>query len=192
VIHKASLTPQQVEEDFLRVFSFVKQDREEGLIRWADTPYPLMLVWSPRIYEFLSVMERVMTYHPARGMCREVGFRSGFDGAREGLRPMGVDEVDRVGALLAMPRILVGTGWGVSEIEYDDVRDEVAWTFPRGTAVGVAARNAGRRATPACAFVEGFGAGWVKGSLDRSVEFMETACVGMGDPACRFASRPME
>ncbi len=191
MIHKSTLTAAQFEEDFLRVFSFVRHHPEDGLIRWAGTSYPLMLVWSPRIYEFLLVLERVISYPPARGLCREVGYRSGFDGARDAVRPMGGTESDSVGALLVLPRILAGAGWGLSEIVYDDERGELRWTFPKGTAVGVAARAGERRTTPACAFIEGFGAGWVKGSLGSSVEFLEGTCLGMGDATCTFESRPL-
>jgi len=75
---------------------------------------------------------------------------------------------------------------------YDDETGHLEWTFPKGTAVGIAAREVGPRVAPACAFIEGFGAGWVKGSLGLAVEFLEGSCVGMGNVACRFDSRPLE
>jgi len=186
-----ALTPEDVDRDFKQVFALVHHDRQDGFLRWEDAPDPLMLVWSPRIFEFLQVMENTISFSPARGICREVGYGSGHEGALRSLQAMGVESESPVDALLMLPRILAGSGWGASAVEYDDATSRVTWTFPNGTSVGVAAERAGPRADPACAFFEGFGAGWVKGSLGLAVEFVETACRGRGEPQCLFESRPL-
>ena len=186
-----ALTPEDVDRDFKQVYALVHHDRNDGFLRWEQAPDPLMLVWAPRIFEFLQVMENTISFFPARGICREVGYGSGHEGALRSLQAMGVESESPVDALLMLPRILAGAGWGMSEVEYDDATGDIVWMFPNGTAVGVAAQRAGPREDPACAFFEGFGAGWVKGSLDRTIEFVETACLGRGDARCRFASRPL-
>ena len=188
-VHRAALSGTQVEEGFRAMVGALVQDKETGFNLWAGSKDPVMLVWSPRIYEFLQVLESTLSYPPARGVCREVGYRSGFDGAKE------IEKGDGGGTpwkvLLAMASVLAGAGWGVSEIVYDEGLRSVTWEFPKGSAVGVAARRVGRRSTPACAFFEGFGAGWVKGSVGIDVEMIETECVGQGGHACRFESRPL-
>jgi hypothetical protein len=191
-IHRASSTVGEAERDFQRIVGdLLHPDGERGFNLWADAPHPVMLIWSPRIYEFLRVLENVMSYPPARGLCREVGYRSGLDGAVASRKALAIGEDGRVELLLAMPRVLAGAGWGVSELVYDDEGGEIAWTFPKGTAVGVAAQGQDARTDPACAFFEGFGAGWVKGSVGLDVEFFESACLGLGNDACRFESRPL-
>src|SRR3989442_354995 len=57
-----------------------------------------------------------------------------------------------------------------------------------GTAIGLAARQEGRRDKPACPFVAGFVAGWTNRSLGTKNEFQETECVSKGDARCVFES----
>src|SRR5205823_2497540 len=64
----------------------------------------------------------------------------------------------------------------------------IYWIFPEGTAIGLAARQEGRRDKPACPFVAGFVAGWTNRSLGMKIEFQESKCVSMGDPECIFES----
>ncbi len=188
-VHRVALTAEDVERDFKQVYALVHHDRHDGFLRWEKAPDPLMLVWAPRIFEFLQVMEATISFAPARGMCREVGYRSGHEGAVRSLQAMGDGSGSPVDALLLLPRILAGAGWGASAVAHDDATGITQWSFPHGTAVAVAAKQAGPRDDPACAFFEGFGAGWVKGSLGTEVEFVETACLGRGDARCEFESR---
>jgi hypothetical protein len=190
-VHKATLSLRDVEDGFRKTVGGLVFDRERGFNHWAGTEDSVMLVWASRIYEFLVVLESVLSYPPARGFCREVGYRSGHEGAVATLKGFGGKSGRRVEGLLAMSGVLAGAGWGLGELVYDDTEGEVRWTFPRGTAVGVAARRAGRRKTPACAFFEGFGAGWAKGSVGADLEMMEIECIGQGDDACRFESRAL-
>jgi hypothetical protein len=90
--------------------------------------------------------------------------------------------------LLAMPPILAGTGFGTSELVYDDERDRLEWTFDLGTVMGTAGRENGKQTAPTCAFFEGLAAGWAKGSLGLNLRISETDCVARGDAACRFRS----
>lgn len=191
-VHRASLEANDVGREFETIVGeLLRYDPERGLNLWGDAPDPVMLVWSPRIYEFLEVIEGVTSYPPARGICREVGYRSGFDGAVESKTALKIEERGDVGVLLAMPTVLAGAGWGVSELTYDDEAGSLQWTFPKGTAVGVAAARRGREGAPACAFFEGFGAGWVKGSVGLEVEFLESECAGLKLPTCTFQSRSL-
>ncbi len=190
-LHRVAVTPDDVDRNFRQVYALVHHDPTDGFLRWEEAPDPLMLIWSPRIFEFLQVLENTISYSPARGICREVGYGSGHEGALRSLQAMGVESERPIDALLTLPPMLAGAGWGTSEVEYDDATGDITWAFPNGTSVGVAAQRAGPRADPACAFFEGFGAGWVKGSLGLAVEFIETECRGRGDPRCRFASRPL-
>src|SRR5437879_355062 len=80
-VHKGTLSARDVEEGFRRTVGDLVQDRERGFNHWAGTEDSVMLVWASRIYEFLVVLESVLSYPPARGFCREVGYRSGHEGA---------------------------------------------------------------------------------------------------------------
>lgn len=189
-VHRILLTPEQVLRDFAQVSGeLLHFDADRGVVLWADAPYPVMLLWSPRLYEFLAVLEGIMQYLPARGICRQVGYRSGFDGAHEARRALQIPEASPDQTLVAMPRVLAGAGWGLSELVYDEGSGSIDWTFPHGSAVGLAAAEQGGRTLPACAFYEGFAAGWVEGSVGLRVEFDEVECVGRGDDRCRFESR---
>jgi len=190
MLHQSFSTSEQVAEDFRRVFGeWMRHDPVSGFNVWGTSTDPVMLVWSPRILEFLVVLESRMSYFPARGIVREVGYRSGFDGAQT-WTAMSPKE-GPVPVLLAMGRILSWAGWGMCDISFDDATKDVVVTFPKGTAVGVAAQRAGGRTRPACAFYEGFAAGWVKGSVDLDVEFDESTCRGVSGGECRLASRPL-
>src|SRR5438093_10447211 len=138
-VHRAALTPDDVEANFRQVYALVHSNRSDGFLRWEEAPDPLMLIWSPRIFEFLQVLENTISFSPARGICREVGYGSGHEGALRSLQAMGVDSEKPIDALLMMPRVLAGAGWGTSEIEYDDATGDITLTFSNGTAVGVAA-----------------------------------------------------
>jgi predicted hydrocarbon binding protein len=191
-VHRISVTPEQAERDFVTVVrEQLRHDRAAGFNTWGTSDTPVMLVWSPRIFEFLEVLESVVSYQPARGICREVGYRSGFEGAEVTAKLLGAPS-GRVDVLFGMVGVLSGAGWGVSELAYDDESKAIRWRFPRGTAVGEAARRKGRRANPACAFFEGFGGGWVQGSLGLKVEFLEAECLAIGGSACTFESRTLE
>lgn len=183
------LAPADVESDFRRlVGEAMRHDPILGVNLVGGSPDPVMILWSPRIYEFLAVMESVLSFQPARGLCREVGSRSGMDGAREFAKDY---RVSGPSTLLAMPRVLASAGWGVSELTYDDEGGRIAWTFPKGTAVGIAAGRSSVRINPACAFYEGFAAGWVEGSIHLKVEFSEVKCCGAGAESCAFESRSL-
>ncbi len=189
-IHRAVSKSTDVEADIRRIRGeFLRFDPESGWCRLGVNPDPLVFIWAPRVFEFLQVLESVVPYPPGRGMCREVGYRSGLDAARVAPRMFGISEADGLRVLLAMPRTLASAGWGLSELACDDEAERVEWSFPKGTAVGVAGQRAGRRRNPACAYFEGFGAGWIKGSLGFDVELLETESRSVGDGACRFVSR---
>src|SRR2546422_6792852 len=121
-----------------------------------------MLIWAGRIYAFLRVLEGIVGYHPARMQSYLVGYTSGWNGADVSAR-LATDALANDGKarlLSSGSGILSGAGWGRCEIEYDDVTGAVHWAFPEGTAIGLAARQEGRRDKPACPFGAGFVAGW--------------------------------
>ncbi len=189
--HEISLSPEQADASYRQLLEGLRHDGPRGFTVWLHTTDPVMFVWSPRIYEFLQVLEETISYLPARGVCREVGYRSGADGARAIRETLAATKPNPPEVLLQMPGVLAGAGWGVSELSYDDADQSILWRFPRGTAVGVAAGGRGHRVAPACAFFEGFGAGWVKESLGSEVEFLEMECVGQGQSRCAFQSQPL-
>src|SRR2546427_10374785 len=95
-----------------------------------------------------------------------VGYTSGWNGADVSAR-LATDALANDGKarlLSSGSGILSGAGWGRCEIEYDDVTGAVHWAFPEGTAIGLAARQEGRRDKTACPFVAGFVAGRTKPS----------------------------
>src|SRR5207244_2327235 len=91
-----------------------------------------------------------------------VGYTSGWNGADVGARLLTDAPANdgKTQLLSSGSGILSGAGWGRCEIEYDDATGQVHWIFPEGTAIGLAARQEGRRDKPACPFVAGFVAGW--------------------------------
>ena len=120
----------------------------------------------------------------------QVGYTSGWNGAEVSARfPNDAPVNDGKVRLLSLGNsILSGAGWGRCEIEYDDATGSVRWEFSEGTAIGLAARQEGRRDKPACPFVAGFVAGWTNRSLGTKSEFQETECVSKGDARCVFES----
>ncbi len=184
------------EEESTRQFSSVsiqslRHDPKTSLNWWGKAPFPTMLIWASRIYEFQLYMEKIMGFPPARGLSRQVGYQSGVDGVeavRQALEKPGA-KLGVVDLLFQGPAVIAGAGWGKAEVEYDDTTGQVTWKFPSGTALGVSAKAKGVvRKHPACTFMEGFIAGWTNGSLGTKYEFDEVACVAKGDNHCAFHS----
>ncbi|MDX1534954.1 MAG: 4-vinyl reductase, partial [Thermoplasmata archaeon] len=145
------------------------------------------VVWSPLVLELMEVLEDVTLHPPARDLCREIGYHAGLESA-EALDRAREPEVPKAETLLAMPPILSGTGFGASELVYDDQAERLEWTFRLGTVMGTASLENGPRAAPTCAFFEGLAAGWAKGSMGLNLRVAETDCVAQGDEVCRFRS----
>jgi hypothetical protein len=189
--HRFTVTPKESESAFHRISQEqLTHNANQGVNYWGGSDYPTMLVWAGRIYEFLRVLEGIVGYYPARLQSYLVGYNSGRDGADVSARFLAdVPANDgKVRLLSSGNGTLSGAGWGRSEIEYDDATGSVQWRFPEGTAIGLAARQQGPRATPACPFIAGFVAGWTNRSLGTTIEFQETECVGKGDRRCVFES----
>ncbi len=187
---KIALSEEESAAEFQRVSKdLLVHNAEQGVNYWAGSPYPTMLIWAGRIFEFLRVLEDVVGYLPARRHSYTVGYRSGWDGAAvmEGLLDP-ASEDKGVQFLLSGAKILAGAGWGRCEIEYDDEAKSVRWVFPRGTAFGLAAKLDGTRENPACPFMAGFVAGWTNRSLGLEIEVREVECVGKGEARCAFES----
>jgi hypothetical protein len=187
------------EEESTRQFSSVsiqslRHDPKTSLNWWGKAPFPTMLIWASRIYEFQLYMERIMGFPPARGLSRQVGYQSGVDGVeavRQALEKSGA-KPGAVDLLFQGPAVIAGAGWGKAEVEYDDSTGQVSWNFASGTALGVSAKAKGVvRKHPACTFMEGFIAGWTNSSLGTKYEFDEVACVAKGDNQCAFHSMPL-
>lgn len=186
-VHKVSLTVESMEAYFDTVLA-------KGF-RWQGDRGPAIhehlrsdaVVWSPLILELMEVLEDVTLHPPARNLCREIGHHAGLESAMalDGARDPRVPKAE---IFLAMPPILAATGYGTSELTYDDERERVAWVFAHGTVIAMAAQRGGGRPEPTCAFFEGLGAGWAKGSLEVNLRVTETDCLGRGDRACRFQS----
>ena len=176
-------------------FRHVSQDLlthnpRQGVNYWGGAEYPTMLIWAGRIYDFLRVLEGIVGYYPARMQSYQVGYTSGWNGAEVSAGfPNDAPVNDGKVRLLSLGNsILSGAGWGRCEIEYDDAAGSVRWEFSEGTAIGLAARQEGRRDKPACPFIAGFVAGWTNRSLGTKSEFQETECVSKGDARCVFES----
>lgn len=186
-VHRVNLTVESVEDYFesvhakgFRLESDGSPTSEEG------SPSPAV-VWSPLALELMEVLED-LTLHPlARDRCREMGYHAGLESAAA-LDRVRDPSLPKAETLLAMPPILAGTGFGTSELLYDDERDRLEWTFDLGTVMGTAGRERGGETAPTCAFFEGLAAGWAKGSLGLNLRISETDCVARGDAACRFRS----
>lgn len=179
-------------EQFERVSkTLLEHNPSQGVNYWAGSPYPTMLLWAGRLYDFLRVLEEIVGYPLARRHSYLVGHRSGWDGAevsRALLTDASAPEV-RASLLATGSRILAGAGWGRSAVEHDPSKETVVWDFSQGTAIGLAAKMDGVRENPACAFIAGFVAGWTNRSLETETEFQEVECVARGEPRCLFASR---
>lgn len=192
---KHTFTVSEVESQtaFERVSkTLLRHDARQGVNYWAGSPHPTMLLWAGRIFDFLRVLEEIVGYYPARMQSYLVGYRSGWDGAEvsAAFESAASTNGGNVRLLGAGTDVLSGAGWGRGSIEYDDSTGVVRWTFPEGTAIGLAARAAGTRDKPACPFVAGFVAGWTNRSLGVQLEFQEAECVAKGEPRCLFESVP--
>jgi hypothetical protein len=189
--HRFTISEKESQIQFRRVSQdLLTHNSKQGVNYWGGAQYPTMLLWAGRIYDFLRVLEGIVGYYPARMQSYQVGYTSGWDGADVSARLLtDLPPNDGKTRLLSSGNgILSGAGWGRCEIEYDDATGEVHWQFPEGTAIGLAALQAGRRDKPACPFVAGFVAGWTNRSLGTKIEFQETECVSKGDTRCRFES----
>ena len=189
--HRFTVSEKDSEVQFHRVSQdLLTHNPKQGVNYWGGAEYPTMLIWAGRIYDFLRVLEGVVGHYPARMQSYLVGYTSGWNGAEVNARLLTDAPADdgKTRLLSSGNGILSGAGWGRCEIEYDDATGQVYWIFPEGTAIGLAARQEGRRDKPACPFVAGFVAGWTNRSLGKKIEFQETKCVSMGDPKCIFES----
>lgn len=185
------LSEKESDQEFKRVSKdLLEHNARQGVNYWAGSPYPTMLLWAGRVYDFLHVLEEIVGYPLARRHSYLVGHRSGRDGAEVSATLVtGVAASERPRRLLMDgSRTLAGAGWGRCSIEYDPDAKSVIWEFPNGTAIGLAAKLEGARTNPACAFISGFVAGWTNRSLGIETEFEETECVARGDGRCRFTA----
>ena len=189
--HRFTVSEKESEVQFHRVSQdLLTHNPKQGVNYWGGAEYPTMLIWAGRIYDFLRVLEGIVGHYPARMQSYTVGYTSGWNGADVGARLLTDAPANdgKTQLLSSGSGILSGAGWGRCEIEYDDATGQVHWIFPEGTAIGLAARQEGRRDKPACPFVAGFVAGWTNRSLGTKIEFQESKCVSMGDPKCVFES----
>ncbi|MFQ5908463.1 MAG: V4R domain-containing protein [Thermoplasmata archaeon] len=186
-VHRVNLTVESVEDYFESVLADgFRWERDRGPATKDGSNSPAV-VWSPLILELMEVLEDVTLHPPARELCREIGYHAGLESATALDRARN-PRLPKTETLLAMPPILAGTGFGISELAYDDEQERVVWTFDLGTVVAMAAQDGGERSEPTCAFFEGLGAGWAKGSLGVNLRISEMECVAQGDEACRFQS----
>lgn len=190
MIHRFTLSDEESRAEFQLVSKdLLEHNAGQGVNYWAGSPYPTMLIWAGRVYDFLRVMEEIVGFYPARRQSYLVGYRSGSDGAAvsEGI-VKGGKKAARARLLSRGAAVLAGAGWGRSTIEYDDGNGKVHWEFSQGTAIGLAARQEGTRTKPACPFIAGFVAGWTNRALGTELEFDEVQCVSRGDDRCAFES----
>ncbi|MFQ6012676.1 MAG: V4R domain-containing protein [Thermoplasmata archaeon] len=186
-VHRVTLSVESVEDYFETVLpTGFRWERNQGPPP-GGRPRSPAVVWSPILLELMEVLEDVTLYPPARDLSREVGYHAGLESA-VALDRARNPQFPRTEILLAMPPILAGTGFGTSELTYDDERQQLGWTFREGTVIARGAQGNGVRKKPICAFFEGLGAGWVRGSLGANLRIAETDCLGRGDDACRFRS----
>jgi len=189
--HRFAMSDEESQAQFQLVSKdLLEHNVKQGVNYWAGSPYPTMLLWAGRVYDFLRVMEEIVGFYPAHRQSYLVGYRSGTDGAAvsESIETKGSKKAARTRLLASGTSITAGAGWGRCIIEYDEDSGKAVWEFPEGTAIGLAARLEGARTKPACPFIAGFVAGWTNRSLGVELEFEETKCVGRGDDRCFFES----
>lgn len=189
--HRFTLSAEESQAQFQIVSKdLLEHNAKQGVNYWAGSPYPTMLLWAGRVYDFLRVMEEIVGFYPAHRQSYLVGYRSGTDGAAvsESIGKKESKKAARTRVLSEGTSITAGAGWGRCTIEYDEDSGKVVWEFPAGTAIGLAACLEGARAKPACPFIAGFVAGWTNRALGVELEFDETKCVGRGDDCCLFES----
>ena len=191
MIHRFTLSDEESRAEFQRVSKdLLEHNAAQSVNYWAGSPFPTMLIWAGRIYDFLRVMEEIVGFYPARRQSYLVGYRSGADGAavNESLAKGKQQREAQVQLLSRGGAVLAGAGWGRATIEYDEAGKKVRWEFREGTAIGLAARLEGLRTKPACPFIAGVVAGWTNRALGTELEFEETNCVARGDDRCVFES----
>ncbi|MEE8231929.1 MAG: 4-vinyl reductase [Thermoplasmata archaeon] len=186
-VYKVNLTVDSVEDYFgTGLAKGFPRDSKRGPSS-GEGPGSPAVVWSSLILELMEVLEDVTLHPPARDLCREMGYHVGLESA-EALDRARDSSMPKAETLLAMPPILAGTGFGASELVYDDRQERLVWTFDLGTVMGKSGRENGGLETPVCAFFEGLAAGWAKGSLGLNLRIAETDCLARGDDVCRFRS----
>ncbi|HKZ49279.1 MAG TPA: hypothetical protein VJ397_10905 [Thermoplasmata archaeon] len=189
--HRLTISEEESRRQFERHSKeLLEHNAGQGVNYWAGSPYPTMLLWAGRIYDFLHVLEEVMGWPAARRYSYVVGYKSGWDGAGVKLPDAGdlPAEESKLRLLHLGCEILAGVGWGRSSVEYDPEGGTITWEFPQGTAVGLAAKMAGPRQNPACAFMSGFVGGWTNRALGSQAEYLERDCVAKGDARCLIVS----
>ena len=190
--HRSTVTEAESREGFQQVSKDLLEHRaDQGVNYWAGSPYPTILIWAGRIFEFLQALEKVTGFLPARRQSYEVGYRSGWDGAEVSSAQFAAlpPAEAAIQLMLSGNRVLSGAGWGRAAIEYDPDAKSVVWEFHKGTAIGLAAKMQGMREQAACPFMAGFIAGWTDRALGLGREVIEVECVACGFPRCRFETR---
>jgi len=82
MIHRFTLSDEESRAEFQLVSKdLLEHNAAQGVNYWAGSPYPTMLIWAGRVYDFLRVMEEIVGFYPARRQSYLVGYRSGSDGA---------------------------------------------------------------------------------------------------------------
>ncbi len=187
-VHRVNLTVESVEDCFDTGLAKGFPRNPKRVPASGEGFGSAAVVWSPLILELMEVLEDVTLRPPARDLSWEMGYHVGLESA-ETLDRARDSSMPKAETLLAMPPILAGTGFGASELVYDDRHERLVWTFDLGTVMGKSGREKGGQETPVCAFFEGLAAGWAKGSLGLNVRIAETDCLARGDDVCRFRSR---
>ncbi|MFQ5985961.1 MAG: V4R domain-containing protein [Thermoplasmata archaeon] len=186
-VHRVNLTGESVEDYFDTVLARgFRWQPDQGPATGEGSHSPAV-VWSPLVLELMEVLETVTLHPPAQHLCREIVYHAGLESAMA-LDRSREPEFPKAETLLAMPPIIAGAGFVTSELVYDDERERLDWAFDLGTVIAMAARGNGGHVEPTCAFFEGLGAGWAKGSLGLNLRISETDCIARGDDACRFRS----
>ncbi len=189
-VHRVNLTVESVEDYFDTGLAQGFRRNPKRVPASGEGSGPAAVVWSPLILELMEVLEDVTLRPPTRDLCREMGYHVGLESA-EALDRARDSSMSKAETLLAMPPILAGTGFGASELVYDDRQERLVWTFDLGTVMGKSGRENGGQEAPVCAFFEGLAAGWARGSLGLNLRIAETDCLARGDDVCRFRSWPL-
>ncbi len=145
-VHRASLTVKSVEDYFATVLAKrFRWEPDQGPA--AGEPRSPAVVWSPVVLELMEALEDVTLHSPAPDLCREMGYHAGLESAAA-LDRARDPNLPKAETLLAMPPILAGTGFGTSELVYDDQRERLVWIFDLGTAIALAVARTGRIRSP--------------------------------------------
>jgi len=82
MIHRFALSDEESNAEFQHVSKdLLEHNAAQGVNYWAGSPFPTMLIWAGRVYDFLRVMEEIVGFYPAWRQSYLVGYRSGADGA---------------------------------------------------------------------------------------------------------------